>query len=516
MNDILVGALKACKDTSAITEQTKVTALILLRQKILLHIILLLSCQKYTSMFKASFKYFLAGCFLSLSFIRSNAQQKVLTMKDAEQVALSNYASIKAKASQLNASKAYLTESKAEYLPDLNFSAQQDYGTVNSQFGPSYGYKGLGASSSGPALAKQNWNAGFGALYLANVNWDIFAFGRAVEKVKVQQTAVNRDETDLEQEQFQHQVRVAATYLNLLAAQQLAKAQQDNLDRTIELQRVVVARVKNGLNAGVDSSQANAEVSNARIALTNAQQTVLDQTNQLAQYMGLPHQTFTLDSIFVKKAPNNANARPAVGADDHPILKYFRNRIGVSDEEAKYLNTFSYPTFTLFGVYQGKGSGFGSAYVLDQSAYTSGYGSGVDPTRFNYLLGIGVTWDFTGIFRVRNLVKAQKFTSEQYRDEYELVSQQLHDQASLAETRIASALKNYNEVPVEVKAASDAYLQKLTLYKNGLANIVDLTQALYTLNRAEVDKDIVYNNVWQAVLYKAAATGDFGIFINNF
>jgi outer membrane protein TolC len=466
-------------------------------------------------MLKASFKYFFAGFLLILCY-NANAQQKVLTMKDAEQMALSNYASIKAKMNQLNASKAFLTETKNEYLPDLSLSAQQDYGTVNSQFGPSYGYRGLGISSSGPILANQNWNAGFGALYLANVNWDFFAFGRSVEKVKVQKTVVSRDETDLAQEQFQHQVRVAAAYLDLLAAQQLAKAQQDNLNRTIDLQKVVVARVKNGLNPGVDSSQANAEVSNARIALTNAQQTVLDQSNQLALYLGLPHQTFELDSVFVSKAPVNAEVQPSLNLDDHPILKFYRNRIGVSDEQAKYLNTFNYPTFTFFGVYQGKGSGFGSAYSLDQSAYTSGYGTGVDPTRFNYLLGIGVTWDFTNLFRVSNTVKAQKFTSEQYRNEYELVSQQLHDQASLAETRIASALKNYHEVPVEVKAASDAYLQKYTLYKNGLANIVDLTQALYTLNRAEVDKDIAFNNVWQALLYKSASVGDFGIFINNF
>jgi outer membrane protein TolC len=437
-------------------------------------------------------------------------------MKDAEQMAQANYASIKAKMNQLNASKAFLTETKNEYLPDLTFSGQQDYGTVNGQFGPSYGYKGLGASSSGPVLANQNWNAGFGALYLANVNWDFFAFGRAVEKVKVQKSVVSRDETDLAQEQFQHQVRVAAAYLDLLAAQQLAKAQEDNLNRTVDLQKVVVARVKNGLNPGVDSSQANAEVSNARIALSNAQQTVLDQSNQLAIYLGLPHQAFLLDSVFVSKAPANTDLQSSLNPDNHPLLRYFRNRIGVSDEQAKYLNTFNYPTFTFFGVYQGRGSGFGTGYALDQSAYTSGYGTGVDPTRFNYLLGIGVTWDFTNLFRVSNTVKAQKFTTEQYRNEYELVSQQLHNQASLAETRIATALKNYREVPVEVKAASDAYLQKYTLYKNGLANIVDLTQALYTLNRAEVDKDIAYNNLWQALLYKSASIGDFGIFINNF
>jgi len=467
-------------------------------------------------MLNAPYKCLLLGLLTIFLSISANAQPKVLTIKDAEQLALTNYSSIKAKASQLNASKAYLTETKTEYLPDFSISAQQDYGTINGQNGPLYGYKGLSVASSGPSLPNQNWNAAFGSLYLANVNWDFFAFGRAVEKVKVQSSVVSRDESDLAQEQFQHQVRVASVYLNLLAAQQLAKAQQDNLDRSLDLQRVVIARVKNGLNAGVDSSLANAEVSNARIALTNAQQTVMDQSNQLAQYLGVPPQSFLLDSVFVTRAPANADKQAAVNAEDHPLLRYYRSRIGVSDEQSKYLSTFSYPTFTLFGVYQGRGSGFKPTYATDQTAYSSSYGSGADPTRFNYLFGVGLVWNITTPFRVHNLVKSQKFTSQQYKDEYNLVDQQLRAQQNLAETRIASALKNYQEVPVEVKAATDGYNQKYALYKNGLANIVDFTQALYALNRAEVDKDIASNNVWQALLYKAAATGDFGIFINNF
>src|SRR5476649_2914569 len=182
-------------------------------------------------------------------------QQKLLSLKDAEQIALANYGTIKAKASQLNASKAYLNETRSEQLPDVNLSAQQDYGTVNGQNGPLYGYRGFSVASSGPALGQQNWNTAFGALYLSNVSWDFFSFGKAREKVKVQDQVVTRDASDLEQEKFQHQVRVASTYLNLLAAQQLSKAQQDNLNRTLDIQKVVVARVKNGLNAGVDSSQ---------------------------------------------------------------------------------------------------------------------------------------------------------------------------------------------------------------------------------------------------------------------
>jgi outer membrane protein TolC len=458
--------------------------------------------------------------FLSLTgiFILVNvqAQQKVLGIKEAEQLALANYGTIKAKANQLNASKASLTETKTEALPDLNVSAQQVYGTINGTDGPLSSYGALAVASSGPALPNQNWNAAFGSLYVSNINWNFFAFGRSREKIKVQHSVVTLDESDLAQEQFEHEIRVGSAYLTLLVDQQLSKAEQDNLNRSLDLQKVVIARVKNGLNPGVDSSLANAQVSNAKIALTNAQQVVADQANQLAVYLGIPPQDFLLDSTFVKKIPNNIFADPATGTEEHPVLKYYRNRIGVSDEQAKYLSTFAYPTFSLFGVYQGRGSGFKSDIGTNANDYNSSYGAGADPTRYNYLLGVGVTWDLTNPFRVHYQVRSQKFTSDQYKNEYDLADQQIRDQEALATIKINNALKNNAEAPVEVKAASDAYTQKFALYKNGLANIVDFTDALYTLNRAEVDQDITENNVWQALLYKAAATGDFGVFINNF
>jgi len=53
------------------------------------------------------------------------------------------------------------------------------------------------------------------------------------------------------------------------------------------------------------------------------------------------------------------------------------------------------------------------------------------------------------------------------------------------------------------------------LYKNGLTTIVDLQQAMYALNRAETDLGVAYVNIWQALLLKAAASGDFSLFINQ-
>lgn len=198
-------------------------------------------------------------------------------------------------------------------------------------------------------------------------------------------------------------------------------------------------------------------------------------------------------------------------------MKYYQDRIAYSDALAKYYKTFQYPTFSLFGIMQGRGSGFGSGYgTTDLNDYTRNYGDGVNPTRGNYLFGVGVTWNLTSPLRVHQQVASQQFTSLGLKDEYDLVDKNLQNQILLSERRIENALKNYNEAPIGYKAASDAFNQKSVLYKNGLATIVDVTTALYTLNRAETDQYIAYNNVWQALLYKAASTGDFGLFINEF
>src|ERR1700761_3706478 len=107
-------------------------------------------------MFNSVSKYVLLGIFSIFYVGKAHSQQKFLGLKEAEQIALANYGTIKAKANQLNASKASLKETHTEALPDLNVSVQQDYGTVNGQNGPLFGYHGLGVGSSGPVLPTQN------------------------------------------------------------------------------------------------------------------------------------------------------------------------------------------------------------------------------------------------------------------------------------------------------------------------------------------------------------------------
>ncbi len=442
--------------------------------------------------------------------------QQRLSLKDAIQTAVDNYKAIKAKAYYADASKAGIVQARRDFLPNLNLAAQQDYGTINGQNGPLYGFGGLAAASSGLPLDHQNWNASFGALYLTNINWDFFAFGRSKARIKTAETVARRDQNDLQQEIFQHKIKVSAAYLNLLAAQRLTESYRKNLNRADTFRHVVITRAKNGLIAGVDSSQANAEVSAARIALIKAQDFEQEQSQKLAVLLNLEPRDFVLDSLFITRVPagilNSLQRTPG----DHPLLQWYKSRIAVSDKQTEYYRTLNYPAFTFVGLLQTRGSGFYNNYSLDQGAYTGNYFDGIKPTRTNYLLGIGVTWNITQPLRISQQVKAQRFISRALQEEYELTSQELNAQLDLSDSKIKNALADYNEVPIQVKAASAAWLQKSVLYKNGLTNLVDVTQAGYALTRAETDRDIAYSNVWQALLLKAAASGDFNLFINEF
>jgi outer membrane protein TolC len=440
--------------------------------------------------------------------------QKSLTLKDAVKMGVDNYGSIKAKAKYAEASKISVEQAKRESLPNFNISAQQTFGTVNGQYGPLYGFNGLGVGSAGPAFPQQNNNAGFGALYLTNINWDFYAFGKAKEKIKTAQAIAVKDDKDLQQEIFQHKIKVAAAYLNLIAAQQLMHSYEKNLDRADTFRRIVVVRALNGLIPGVDSSQANAEYSAAKILLTKSRDQEQELSNQLAQLLGIPYQTFVLDNFFINHIPKIL--QDSVAGQQHPLLQFYQSRINASDEQARYYKTASYPAFTLVGVLQGRGSGFNSDYATNPTDFTQNYWSSISPSRSNYLLGVGVSWNITQPYRITQQVKSQNLISKGLQEEYALIDQQIKAQMQLADSKIKNAILLQHETPVQVKAATEAYIQKSVLYKNGLTNLVDVTQTLYTLIRAETDRDIANNNVWQALLLKAASTGDFSLFENQF
>lgn len=97
------------------------------------------------------------------------------------------------------------------------------------------------------------------------------------------------------------------------------------------------------------------------------------------------------------------------------------------------------------------------------------------------------------------------------KQDYDLLDKELNAQSKLAQSQLTNAYENFEETKVQLSAAQLAYKQHTALYENGLTTLVDYMQALYALNRAEIDYEIAQNNVWQALLLLASSQGDLKI-----
>lgn len=437
----------------------------------------------------------------------------IFRLSDAVKNGLSNYQSIRARSNYIKSSQALVQQVKNQYLPDVIGSIEGAFGTVNGQFGAIGPVAGT-VSSSGPVYSNQSWNAAFGSIYLVNVNWEFISFGRLQSRVTAAVAQVKTDSANYLQEQFVNSVKIAGTYLNLLIARRFILNAQANIDRATYVQKSVVARAKSGLIAGVDSSIANAEVSGARLALLQATANEQRIRNDLVQLLNADPAAYKeLDSSFFSKTPVDYNTSFPVA--NNPQVKFYEKRILASDAYAKYIRRSINPGVNLFGTFQGRGSGFDYNYTPDFTDRYSRSLAGFAPDRYNYLVGVGMTWNFMSPFKIKEQARSQSYLSAAYRDEYDLILTQLKDQLVLADQQIENSLKSIAEAPLQLQAATDAYNQKTVLYKNGLSNIVDVQQALFTLNRAQTDNSVAYINIWQALLLKAAASGDFDLFIKQ-
>ena len=442
-----------------------------------------------------------------------HSYSQTLTLEDALQRSIKQYDQIKSKQSVVSASEQNTSFQKQNYLPDVTLAAQQSFGTVNMLHGPMYAYGGMATASTSMPLAEQNWNAAFGSLYFANVNWNLFTFGRIKNQVDLGSKKEQTAKADLDQEIFQHQVRVSVAYLNLLASQRIKFVQQKNTERAEVFFEMTNSRASSGLIPEVDAQLAKAEVSNAKSLQLKSYDKELAFSKQLAVLLGEEFRTYQLDSLYSTSVPLKDLANPNDAVSKHPLLQLQQNKIDESLQSEEILKSNKRPTLSAFGAIQGRGSGFDANYAQDNSAYSSSYLKGVGIDRSNYLLGFSLAWNVTSIFRSDSKIKEQHFLTQSLQLDFDLFRKELNAQTKMAYAQLNNAQDNFEETKVQLSAAKLAFMQHTALYENGLTTLVDYTQAMYSLNRAEIDYEIAQNNVWQALLLLASARGDLGIFL---
>jgi len=437
-----------------------------------------------------------------------------LTFTQALDIARINYPTLRARQAAVEAAAADVRTTRANYLPQVTLQAQALNGTSNQVRGAALSGGAIPISGVRPDFSSQTtWTSQAGLV----VEWPVLTFGRYRAIVQRANTAVAQAQADYDQELFAHQVQVADAYLLALVAQKSVALQAANLKRAQALRIVIRAGALSGIRPGIDSSVTNAETSRAQLQLLTSQQRALQQRVRLAGLLGVPTQDIRIDSMkFYTKLPSTAPASYSDTTRLPPILQAYQQRIRASQAQIDVLRLNTRPTLSLVGSTWGRGSGISNRagenglYAIDPAL-----SAGIPFKAYNYVVGASLSWNLTDLWRTRYATAAQQQRINVAQAEYNQQNLQLQIERQNAVLQLELARQTAQEAPLQLDAAKRAYVQAKARYDAGLDNLVVLTQAAVVLNRAETDQALAVNNLWRALLLRAATNGSLGVLLDQ-
>lgn len=433
----------------------------------------------------------------------------LLNLSQCLDSAVVKYPSIKAKLNKKMGTEKEVNVAKNQYVPSLTLQEQMVYASANSMQGTFWPNEGYAFPTAGAVRDQQNWNGAFGQYTTLSLNGPITSFGKIKLSVQASKEKALAADYEYQNEVFVHKVKVVEAYLSLLVYRSIVKVQHQNLERATVLHDVIRSKVINGLRPGVDSSFVNAELSKAKLRLLAAERQERAAYIKLAEYMGVEANTFDIDPMdFDQDLPTSEEFTSVI--DNHPTLKMYHSMWDAQQKSAKAIHRQWAPTFKYMVAGIGRGSGISSS-----DTYTNSLASGIRFQRYNYLVGVHMLWNIFDFTKTRNEYKSARFEADQLRYEYEEQELKLNRNLENAQLQLNLSKEQAHEAPVQLEAAQSAYKQASSRYESGLATLPELSGNLLLLSRAEADLAIAYNNVWQSLLSKAAASGDLDQFIQQ-
>jgi outer membrane protein TolC len=440
-------------------------------------------------------------CLFAYTTTSAQSVANSFSLHKAIALTIENYPAIQAKISRVKAGNANLTDVKHNWYPAIKLHEQVDVGTDNSIYG-SYFTMGIIPSTSGGIREANNSALMSGNIAMAAMQWEIYNFGAYGSQQQEASKALKVSQSDLGNLSNQLTVTVIQQYLDLLKYNALRKIAADNVARNAEVVRAVTAIVLHGLKPGVDSAVARAELSKARLSLLDINNKFQQVRVQLSTLTGMDTAAIKADTLNIEKLTALLNIQPADSVSEHPVLDYYDAVYEQQKAKELVIRKSTLPKVNLMAAGWMRGSSGTFNDVYDKNLW-----SGLGYSRRNYLLGLGITYNITDLKRTREKVAVQQYESAAASEQMETARTNLKGLLQQSLTDLNTSAAKLKELPVQLSAANAAARQKMALYKGGLTNIIDVTTALFVLNRAETDLIQTQDAAWKA-LFSAAYAGN--------
>jgi outer membrane protein TolC len=446
--------------------------------------------------------------FLSLLFgagLAQNRPQRTLNFEQAVELALKNYPAIRAAQAQRQAAEAGVDLARANYLPRVDMTWQQNRATRNNVFGlllPQGGIPGI----SGPAIDSSSssaWGSAGGLL----MSWEPFDFGLRKANVGLARAIGGQASANEAVTRLDVSAAAADAFLTLLAADQTLEAAQAGVERAETLARAVRALVANQLRPGVDASRAEAELAAARNQLIQAEQNVELARANLADAVGEAGADIAIDPgplLDLPPTPPPLTVNFAL----HPLAIAQTAAVDTSRARENLLVHSYFPRFNWQTAVFGRGTGA----KLDG---TFENGQGLYPNTLNWATGLSISFPVFDIFVLRARRRAEASNTAVEEARYDQVINTLKTQDARARTLVESARRIAENMQVQVKAAQETLTRAKARYDFGLANITEMADAQRLLAQAEIDDSVAKITVWRALLAAAKLQGDLKPFLQQ-
>jgi len=429
-----------------------------------------------------------------------------LNFEQAVELAQKNYPAIRAAQAQRRSAEAGIDLARANYLPRVDMTWQQNRATRNNVFGLLLPQGGI-PSISGPQLDSVSQSSAWGSAGGLLLSWEPFDFGLRRANVELARAVSRQASANEAVTRLDVSAAAADAFLTLLAVDQTLEAAQAGVERAETIARAVRALVENQLRPGVDASRAEAELASARNQLIQAEQNVELARANLAEAIGEAGANITIEPGPLLELPP---APPAilVNLALHPLAIAQTAAVDTAKARENLLVRSYFPRFNWQTAIFGRGTGARLDGTFEN-------GQGLYPNTFNWATGMTISFPIFDVFglRARRRAEAGATSAEQAR--YDQVINMLKTQEARARVLVESARRIAENMQVQVKAAQETLTRAKTRYDLGLANITEMADAQRLLAQAEIDDSVAKIAVWRSMLAAAKLQGDLIPFLQQ-
>lgn len=436
-------------------------------------------------------------------------ENHITGLSDLIQMSLNHSPGLHADSAAILIKDAQLAAAKYNWLPSLKLNYQTDIGTNNNLPG---GYFSYGIVPSNSRVRDRGTSSTILTdLGIAFFDWEIYNFGGFEAQQKVASSDLQVQQLHFEQSKYDLQYKIATAYLQLTRLSNLLSIQYQHILRNAEIKRTIRSLAISGIKAGVDTSIAEAELSKSRLTYLELNNQFKQVQQQLSYISGIAPENIYPDSLLEDRIINNAALFFAAPIDsvNHPSINLY-NAIRQNSVDKETLIRKSYlPKVSFEAAAWGKGS---SVSAKDQFR---SLGNGLGFERGNYLVGFGISYNIVDLKKSKLQLRTQRANTDYAQKKLEEQQALLSTAISEADIELSTAESRLKEIPQQLNAANAAYRQKLSLYKSGLIDIIELNAALSILYRAETDYTNAKFLFCRAVFQKAIAANQLPHLINS-